>query len=226
VVQTLAPVTGPVTPIVTTVVNTLAPVTGAVTSVVTPIVNTLTPVRGAVAPVLTTIAHILAPVTSTVAPVLTTVVTTPAATGPVAPVGTSVVPPQTSGRISSSGPGLAPQSAPRSGQVIRAYATIGKATASPAQGTGAFAHSPSAAGGPVSPAPVLPRPAAAPGGAGGAGGAGGSTALGGGANGGSGAQGTACAALLALLTLILLRLARRPAAASVWRCALPEVSPA
>ena len=60
---------------------------------------------------------------------------------------------------------------------------------------------------------------------GGAGGAGGTAGLGGGANGG-GAQGTACAALLAVLTLILLRLARRPAAALVWRSPLPEVSPA
>jgi hypothetical protein len=34
------------------------------------------------------------------------------------------------------------------------------------------------------------------------------------------------AALAALLTMILLRLARRPAAASVWRSLLPEVSPA
>ena len=43
---------------VTTVVNTLAPVTGAVTPVVTPIVNTLTPVTDAVAPVVTTIAQV------------------------------------------------------------------------------------------------------------------------------------------------------------------------
>jgi hypothetical protein len=35
-----------------------------------------------------------------------------------------------------------------------------------------------------------------------------------------------CGALAALLTLILLRLARGPAAAAVWRCPLPEVSPA
>ena len=40
-------------------VNTLAPVTGAVT----PVVETLAPVTGAVAPVVTTIAEALAPLT-------------------------------------------------------------------------------------------------------------------------------------------------------------------
>ena len=38
-------------------VNTLAPVTGAVTPVVTPVVKTLAPVTGVVAPVVTTVAE-------------------------------------------------------------------------------------------------------------------------------------------------------------------------
>ena len=116
-----------------------------------------------------------------------------------------------------------PQSAPQPRQVSSTPAAVAKATVSTAGGTGAFSHSPTTVGVPVSPTPALPRPAAAPGGAGGAGG---SAGLAGGGNGAGGAGGTACAALLALLTLILLRLARRPAAASVWRSALPEVSPA
>jgi len=41
-----------------------------------------------------------------------------------------------------------------------------------------------------------------------------------------GLQGGVGAALIALLMLILLRLARRPAAVSIWRSYLPEVSPA
>jgi hypothetical protein len=140
------------------------------------------------------------------------------------PDSTALVPPRTSGKPTSNGPGANPQSAARSRQVVGASiatATANAAALSTSRVSGASSTSPDPAGAPM--VSALPRPAAAPGGAGGPGGGAG---LAGAGNGGSGAQGTACAALLALLTLILLRLARRPATASVWRSPLPEVSPA